>query len=413
MRGALSVPAFRWLFTGQLVSALGDQLFPVAVAALVVERGGSASELGLVLAARFGALVLFALLGGVWADRLPRVGVLQAADALRLVAVAGLAVDAALSSGRPSVPLLAALVFVVGAGEAFFRPALGALLPSVLPAEVLGSGNALNNVTQHIALVAGPGLAGLALLVVGPAALFVVDAATFAVSLATLLRVTEPAREPAVRRRLLQEMGEGLTAVRQRPWIGAVLVMATLQLLFFVAPCNVLLPVVLHERGEPASAYGLVLALGATGGLVGALLAGRWQPAARGTVGLVLLVLCAAEPFALLVHAAVPLLVAAWFLSGIGVGPFLVWWETALQEDVPSSLVGRVVSLDWMCSLALLPAGLALTGPVTALVGRGPVLATGVVVVVVTSLLPLAVPGIRELRTPSDGRRTAEAQVRA
>lgn len=414
MSGALAVPVFRWLFAGQLVSALGDQLFPVAVAALVVGRGGGASELGLVLAARFAALVLFALLGGVWADRLPRVGVLRAADALRLVAVAGLAVDAALSSGEPSVPLLAALVFVVGAGEAFFRPALGALLPSVLPAEALASGNALSNVTQHVALVAGPGLGGLALLVVGPPPLFVLDAATFAVSLGTLLRVAEPVHEPAARRRVVREMAEGFAAVRERPWISAVLAMAALQLLCVVAPCNVLLPVVLHERGEPASVYGLVLALGATGGLLGAVVAGRWQPRRRGTVGLVVLVLCAAQPVALLASAGAPLLVVAWFLAGVGFSPFVVWWETSLQQDVPRALLARVVALDWMCSLALLPAGLALTGPVTAAVGRGPVLVTGAVVVVVTSLLPLAVPGVRKLRTPPlPGRRPAEAQVRA
>ena len=386
----------------------------MAVAALVVERGGSASELGLVLAARFAALVLFALLGGVWADRLPRVAMLQAADALRMVAVAGLAVDAGLTHGRPAVPLLAALVFVVGAGEAFFRPALGALLPSVLPAELLGSGNGLNNVTNHLALVAGPGLAGLALLVVGPSALFAVDALTFAASLATLLRVTEPAHAPAPRRRVLQEMAEGFAAVRQRPWIATILGMATLQLLVYVAPCNVLLPVVLHERGEPASAYGLVLALGATGGLLGALVAGRWSPTRRGTWGLVLLTLCVAQPLALLLHAPAPLLTVAWFVAGLGFAPFVVWWETALQEDVPRELLARVVALDWMCSLALLPAGLALTGPVTDLVGRGPVLVTGIVVIVVTSLAALAAPGTREFRTPASGRRrTAEAQVRA
>lgn len=411
MRGALAVPAFRWLFTGQLVSALGDQLFPVAVAALVVARGGSASQLGLVLAARFAALVLFALLGGVWADRLPRVGVLKAADALRLVAVGGLSVLAASSSGVPPVPALAAMVFVVGAGEAFFRPALGALLPTVLPVDVLGSGNALNNITQHIALVAGPGLAGLALLVVGPPALFVLDAITFGVSLVTLFRVQEPPHEPAPRRRVVAEMAEGMVAVRQRPWIGAVLVMATLQLLFFVAPCNVLLPVVLHERGAPTSAYGLVLALGATGGLLGAFVAGRWSPTHRGTIGLSMCVLCASEPLGLLLRLPAPLLVVAWFFGNVGFAPFIVWWETALQEDVPRHLLARVVSLDWMCSLALLPAGLALTGPVTALVGRTPVLATGVGVVVVTSLAPLAVTGARELRTPRAEPQPVEARA--
>lgn len=412
MTGALQVPAFRWLFTGQAVSSLGDQVFPVAVAALVVQRGGTAGQLGLVLASRFGALVLFALLGGVWADRLPRVRVLRAADLLRLLALVGLAVASAVT--EPGVLVLAALVFFVGAGEAFFRPAFSALLPTVLPADALASGNALSNASQHIALVAGPGLAGLVLLFSGPDALFAVDAATFGVSLLTLLRVAEPPHEPAARSRVLTEMGEGLAAVRARPWIAAVLAMATAQLLLVVAPCTVLLPIVLREAGEPEAAYGLVLATGAVGGLLGALACARWRPRHVGTTGLFLLTTYAAAPLALLVEAPAPVLAAAWFLAGAGLSPFIVWWETSLQSAVPRHLLARVVSVDWLCSLALLPAGLALTGPVTAAVGRGPVLVVAAVVVVGTSLLPLLVPGVADFATPSvAGRRAAEPQVRA
>lgn len=413
MTGPLRVPAFRWLFTGQIVSALGDQVFPVAVAALIVSTGGTAGQLGLVLAARFGSLVLFALWGGVWADRLPRVLMLRAADLLRLVAVLGLA--AAATAGRPGVPVLAALVFLVGAGEAFFRPAFGALLPTVLPAENLASGNALSNASQHLALVAGPGLAGLLLLVTGPSTLFAIDAATFALSLCTLLRVAEPPHAPGERRKVLREMAEGVAAVRERAWIGAVLVMAALQLMIVIAPATVLLPIVLRDSGSRPSAYGLVLAVGACGGLLGALACARWRPVHRGRTGLLLLLLWVWPPLALLAQGPPWLLGAAWFASALGTAPFVVWWETALQEAVPRRLLARVVSLDWLCSLALLPAGLALTGPVTNLVGRGPLLIAGAVTVAVSSALPLLVPGVADFRVPgsADGGRPAEAQVRA
>ncbi len=398
MTAPLRVPAFRWLFAGQAVSAVGDQVFPVAVAALVVQRGGTAGELGLVLAARFGALVLFALLGGVWADRLPRVAVLRGADLLRLVAL--LALGAASATGHPSVPVLAALVFLVGAGEAFFRPAFGALLPTVLPPDALAGGNAVSSASQHVALVVGPGLAGLLLLVTGPATVFAVDAVTFAVSLATLLRVHEPPYRPGPRRRVVTEMAEGVRAVRERPWVAAVLLMATVQLLLIVAPCTVLLPIVVHDSGAPASTYGLVLAVGACGGLLGALACARWHPRHPGRAGLLLLTLYALAPLALLAKAPAPVLAGAWFLASLGLTPFIIWWETALQAAVPRRLLARVVSLDWLCSLALLPAGLALTGPVTAAVGRGPVLVTAAGVAVVTSLLPLLVRGVADLRLP-------------
>jgi len=382
---------------------VGDQLFPVAVAALVVGRGGSAGDLGFILAARFAALVLFALLGGAWSDRLPRVRVLQAADVLRLVAVSGLAVVAV--AGEPGVAVLAMLVFVVGAGEAFSRPAYGALLPAVLPDAALPAANAMSGVSLHVASIAGPGVAGALLLVVSPSVVFALDAVTFAISFATLLRVAEPAAVRVARRRLRREVAEGFGAVRARPWLGAVLAMTAVQMVVVVAPVTVLLPVVLRDDvlADPAdasAAYGLVLALGAVGGLVGALAAGRWQPARPGTVALLLACGFAAAPLSLLVGAPVPGIALAWFVAMAGLGPFNVWWETALQRAVPRELLARVVSVDWMCSLALLPLGLALTGPLVALVGRGPLLVTGAVVLVATALLALQVRGVPGLALP-------------
>ena len=268
---------------------------------------------------------------------------------------------------------------------------------------MLASGNALSGAGQHLSAVVGPGLAGLVLLVSGPQTVFALDAATFGVSLLTLLRVAEPPHLPALRRPLLAEVAEGVRAVRARPWVAAVLAMATLQLLLAVAPVSVLLPVVLHDSGAPSSTYGLVLAVGAVGGLLGALAAGRWQPASRGRVGLLVLLLWVAPPLALLTGARVPVLAGAWFLASLGLGPFIVWWETALQQDVPRELLARVVSLDWLCSLALLPLGLALTGPAVVLLGRGPVLVGAAVAILLTSLAPLLVPGVREFRSP--GRR--------
>lgn len=392
------MPAFRWLMAGQLVSAIGDQVFPVAVAALVVGRGGSAGELGLVFAARVAALVVFALLGGVWADRLPRVAVLRGADLVRLVAVAGLAVVSAFS--EPSIGVLTALVFIVGAGEAFFRPAYGALLPTVLPPQSLTAGNAMSGAGQHIAQVAGPGLAGLLLVVTGPAAIFALDAVTFAVSLGTLLQVTESAYDAGPRRRLPREVAEGVAAVRERPWIAAVLAMASVQLLLGVAPTIVLLPLVLRDSGHSTSVYGLVLAIGAVGGLLGTILAGRLEPAHPGRVSLLAVMTWALLPLALLLEAPVLLLGAAWFVGSAGLGPFNIWWETALQRAVPRELLARVVALDWMCSLALLPLGFTLVGPAVALAGRGPVLATASITMLVTSVLPLRVPGVKDLRDP-------------
>ncbi len=388
---------FRWLWTGQAVSAVGDMIFPVAVAVQVLDAGGDATAVGLVLGGRFAALVLFSLLGGVWADRLPRTAVMIGADVLRAVAVAGLA----LTPGTPPVLVLAGLTFLVGAGEAFFRPAYGALIPSVVPQPDLTQANALTGSSLHFAQVIGPGLGGVLVAVAGPRVAFGLDALTFAVSCATLLGVAEPASTPPERRSAVREIGEGVQAVRVRPWIGAVLTLAAAQLMLAFAPVMVLLPVIARERLGGASSYGLVLSAGAVGALVGALLAGRLRPARPGLVGILGLVPLALQPVALWVSLDLGWVCVLFFVAGLGLGPFIVYWESALQVDVPKHLLARVVSLDWMCSFALLPVGLALVGPVLHLVGRGPVLVVAALVQSVPTLLLLLVPGVPEFRTPA------------
>ncbi len=127
--GPLGQRDFRLLWVGQAVSTVGDQVFPVAVTVAVLDAtGNDAGAVGAVLAARFAALVVFVVVGGVWADRVPRKAVMIASDAFRAVAVLALA----LAPGTAPLPVLAALVFLVGAGEAFFRPAYGGLLPAVV-----------------------------------------------------------------------------------------------------------------------------------------------------------------------------------------------------------------------------------------------------------------------------------------
>jgi len=394
---------FRLLFSGQAVSAIGDQIFPVAVTVQVLDHGGSVGDLGFVLAARFASLVLFALLGGVWADRLPRVKVLIGADLTRLVAVLGLAL---VMTGNTPVSVLAPLVFLVGAGEAFFRPAYGALLPSVLPPEQLAAGNAMSGTTFHFAAIVGPGLAGILVVAVGTRGAMLLDAATFGFSLAMLVLVREPGREMRPRQRMHTEIGEGLTAVRQRPWIAAVLLMAMAQLLLAVPATTVLLPKLFKDNGETA-AYGYVLAIGAVGGLIGAVVAGHARPRNRGLVSLLALVAFVTEPIALLVEAPPWVVAAAWFVSSSGLGPFLVYWETALQQDVPTALLARVISVDWMCSFALLPLGLATVGPAIDAVGRDAVLWVAIVASVVPPLLCLPVPGMFAFRTPVPAAQTS------
>ncbi len=203
VRGSvLGVRNFRRLWIAQAISTVGDQIFPIAATIAVLNAGGTAAQLGLILGARWLAIVVFALVGGVWADRISRRAVMIAADVFRAVIVGAIALW---PDGAP-LAVLAVAVFAVGAGEAFFRPAETALIPSLLPAERLPQANGLVSISYRTAAVVGPGLGGLLVVGLGSTQLaFGVNALAFLMSMAFLLGVREPAlptRDGAARNQL-------------------------------------------------------------------------------------------------------------------------------------------------------------------------------------------------------------------
>ena len=129
--GILRLRNFRRVLLAQSVSVFGDGITPVALTFAVLDLTGSGTDLGLVLAAQALPLAGLALVGGVWADRLPREKVMIASDLVRAAVQATAA--ALLLSGTAQVWMLAILAALHGAAEAFFRPAAGALLPQFVP----------------------------------------------------------------------------------------------------------------------------------------------------------------------------------------------------------------------------------------------------------------------------------------
>jgi MFS family permease len=185
-RVAFHIRDFRLLWSGQAASAIGDQIFPIATVLMVTQSGGGATALGLVLSARWVALIICLPFGGVWADRVPPRRVMIAADAFRL---ALLTASVSIAFFGHMLLLLAAMVFLMGLGEGAFRPAAGKLLPGVVPPTARVPANALTSAANRFAGIVGPGIAGAVGVLVGPRVLYAIDAATFVASVATLWRI--------------------------------------------------------------------------------------------------------------------------------------------------------------------------------------------------------------------------------
>lgn len=395
--GVLADRQFRRYFLGQTTSWLGDGLLPVAISFAVLDLTGSASDLGLVLAVRIVPVVVFILVGGVWADRLPRQWVMIGSDVVRGATQALLA--ALLLTGSAELWHLLVLQALYGTAEAFWRPASTALLPSIVPDERLQQANSLLAVAVNGSYTVGPAVAGLLVATAGAGFAIAVDAATFAVSTAALLTLhVPPLQRPAEKPSFVTELREGWQEVVARTWLWVVISWASVFLMLVIAPLMVLGPVVADDELGGAADWGLIAASSGIGVVVGSLAAGRLRPERPMFVAVILSSLSAL--FAVSLGLALPVVViaAAAFLEGLGHGMFEVIWITALQQRVTPAALARVSAYDALGSFVFMPIGLAIAGPAADALGTQEALIGVAAFAVVSSVLVAFLPAVRGFR---------------
>ncbi len=387
---------FRLLWFGQSASTIGDRLVFVALALYVTEIG-TPTDVGLVLAAHAIPFVACLMLGGVWADRLPRHRVMIATDLIRAAMHALLA--ALIFTGAVEIWHIVVIEAVFGAAEAFFRPAFTGLVPQTVPESMLQEANAATSVVQTVAEFAGPALATALVLGVGAGWAFALDAATFIVSAAFLVRMRPRVRGAIVPGdTLLAELRAGWAEFRARAWVWGTVAIFCVMLLVAFAPYTVLGPTVAEEVYDSRGLYGLLAAALGLGTIAGAVIGFRWRPERP---MLAAFVVNLPWPLAIVLFAAGaprPLLVAVFVATGAGLALFDVWWQTALAQRIPAHALSRVSSYDWMGSLALLPLGYLLAGPLGEALGSVEVVIAGGAIGFAVALLGFAIPDVWRLR---------------
>jgi MFS family permease len=405
VRALLSHRDLRLLLCGQTASTIGDRIVFVALALYVTDIG-SPSDVGLVLAAHAVPLVGFLLIGGVWADRLPRHRVMIATDLIRFGLHATLA--ALIFTGAVEIWHIVVIEALFGTAEAFFRPAYTGLVPQTVPEDQIQPAKAAFGTVETVSEFLGPALATALVLGVGPGWAFAIDAATFLVSAAFLAPLRPRSRgEPAVRTTVLAELREGWTEVRSRAWVWAIIVAFSLALLTSFGPWMTLGPTVSEELYDTRAVYGILAAAIGIGTISGAVVGFRWRPRHPMRAGMLLSLPWPAAIGAFALGLPVAVLIAAFVIAGFGIALFGVWWETALAERVPPHLLSRVTAYDWMGSLALLPLGYVLAGPLGEALGAVEVLAAGGAIGLVALLASLCVRDVRTLAGAEPGPATA------
>lgn len=393
---------FRLLWTGMTVSLLGDGIFFVALPWQVYQLSNAATALSVVGIAMSIPNIVLLLVGGVVSDRLDRRWVMMGADLIRgvcLTALGLLAIAGALELWH--VMVIAAFY---GAGTAFFGPAFDAIVPELVPAELLTQANSIDQFVRPAAWrMLGPAIGGWIIGAfgnrVGPA--FLLDAITFGVSVVCLLsmsahsadREADGGTESAWR-----DVKEGFRYVRSQTWLWGTLLAATFAYLAFLGPTEVLLPhVVKYEMGRSASDLGFILAMGGVGAMTTAVFMGHRETPRRNMIFIYLVWTASTLSIAGYGIARFPWqAMVACFLFNALEGAGTIVWITTKQRLVPNRLLGRVSSFDWFISIGLLPVSYALTGPIAGAIGaRATLIWAGVIGAAVTFAF-LFLPGLRD-----------------
>lgn len=402
-----------------VVSGLGNAGAPIATAFALLRMGGGAAAIGYVTGARLAAIVLFLLIGGALADRLPRHRVMVAANIGNALSQAALAALVLTGSARLwQVVLLAA---ANGIGQAFYAPAAEGMIMESVDQEQAPRAFALFRTALNTAQIGGAALGGALVAAVGPGWVLALDATTLAAAGALRLCLRGPAptgpaagghavsgeapsghaagatAEREAGPGMLADLREGWREFTSRRWLWAVVVQYGVVNACLIAAESVLGPLVADQRLGGPRPWGLVNAAMGAGLVAGGLLMVRWQPRRlllAGTAGVLLFALPAAT---LAAGAPLAVLGGAMFASGVGGTVYGVCWMIALQQEIPAASFSRVAAYDWCGSVALAPVGTMAAAPLAGGLGLNGALWACAGGMTLLSLLVLAVPEVRQL----------------
>ena len=402
---ALRYRDFRFLVAGTASSSLGNAVTPIALAFAVLDLGGTATDLGLVVGAFALADVVTVLFGGVLGDRLPRKLMMEGSAAGSALTQAFLAT--ALISGFATIPMLGIVGALNGCLSALSQPSSRAMTRETVPAEHLPSAVAIRPLLQTGAATIGYAVGGFLVAIAGSGWAIGVDAVTFAIAAYCYSRLrVEQQRPEGVRASMLADLGDGAREVLAHPWLWLLIGQAMLYHLFYGGAQTVLGPIVVGDEFGRSS-WGLAMGTLMAGFVVGGLVCLRWRPRRSLFIGTVLLSLTALFPIAMALSDHLWLVLVGAFLHGFGLQVFDVFWDLSIQQNVAPDKLARVYSFDAVGSFVARPLGLALSGPVAVLVGYPEWLLVVGCVMGGSALLALTSADVRHVtrRTPADATR--------
>ena len=386
---------FAWYYGSRFSDTLGTMMAGLALTFAVLDITDSATALGQVLAAHTIPLVVFLLLGGVIADRVPRTLLLQTSNVAAGITQGVLAT--LVITDRAELWMVIVLAALNGTVDAMSFPAQASMVPQLVDRDQLQSANALLSLSRGSLTVVAPSLAALLVVTVGPGWALATNALTWFVSAALLVGVRIPAKPPREEATsTLTDLREGWGLFIGTPWLWVVVLAFAALNAIHSGAWYTIGPVVAKETiGEQG--WGFVLSAESAGLLIMTIVLLRVRlrrPLLVGMLG------CAFLGIPIAVLGAEPQLLAlvvAAFVAGAGIEVFSIGWNIAMQENIEERMLSRAYSYDALGSFVAMPVGQLLYGPLGEAFGHREVLVWSGAAYCLIAVLALTSRAVRTL----------------
>jgi predicted MFS family arabinose efflux permease len=311
--------------------------------------------------------------------------------------------------GDASLWQLVAAQLVHGFGTGIFTPTSSAIVPDLVPEELVQPTNALKQIGRAVASIGGPALGALACAIANPGLALAGDAATFGVSALLLHGMTVVRHQRADQRSLASDLREGLQTFMAMPWLRSVTLQFAVVNALVLAPFYVLGPIAAQDRFGGVSAWAVMVGALAAGEFAGGAVAMTWRPTRPLFAATVVFPAFSGLLIAVALDAPMPVIIAGALLAGTAVTIFSVFFETAIQTQIEDpQLRARVMSCDEIGALGTVPLGFLVGGLFAETIGTSAALFTSTAILLVSAGLVLLSPSVRGLRGPAGSRHLSD-----
>ena len=399
---------FRLLLADRLIAPASVGFSMVGVSFAVLKATNSATDLSYVLAAQIAPSLVFALVGGVAADRFRPQRVIVAANLLMALGEGTFGLLAL--TGRSPLWVMLGLEAITGIGVALFYPASQALLPRLVPGDLLQEASAISRLAMNTGQMSGAAVAGLLVAAAGAGWALVLCGLGMVATVPVLLSIrgSRPAggQAPGIDGHsdspapgMLTELREGWSEFRSHTWLWVIVAQFGVVLMAWYGAFSVLGPVVAREHLGGPAAWGAITAADALGLIAGGLASLRFTP--RRPMLFVVLTggAIAISPLSLAMVLPLAAVCVASFGLGVFIEMMMVQWTVTMARNIPPDKLARVSSYDVLGSVMAMPVGALIAGPLGTVIGISRAQYAAAAVIIIASALALIPRDIRTIRS--------------